>query len=47
MSRYQVIQNKLGLADEDDLATQQSAVKDLDDDSLWDKLDNNNLSSFD
>jgi hypothetical protein len=47
MSRYQVIQNKLGLADEDDLATQQSAEKGLDDDSLWDKLDNNNLSSFD
>tara|TARA_B100000767_G_C19741499_1_gene526390 strand:+ start:269 stop:865 length:597 start_codon:yes stop_codon:yes gene_type:complete len=47
MSRYQVLQNALGLADKDDLANEQSSVKDDDDDSLWDKLDNNNLSSFD
>ncbi len=49
MSRYQALQTALGLSDEDDFAVEQPSAKNAaaaDDDSLWDKLDNNHLSSF-
>ena len=48
MSRYEELQDALGLSDESESEMEQSSDPNIDDDdALWEKLENNRFSSFD
>ncbi|MCO4800118.1 MAG: GTPase-activating protein [Colwelliaceae bacterium] len=47
MDRHSTLREKLGLDDEDESEATDKQNSEIDEDALWDKLDNNNFSEFD